>query len=124
MNPDDEFNKLHKAVTDDLCALGDYEPASDNDDEEYDELYCPPDPEMPAVYILRPSPDKHTLVVSAHDYDLREIEINSLADWEPYRVCLSGGVPFEAVPEKEQPRHRHLVILLMALESHGVEVSS
>lgn len=98
---------LYEAVVKDLCneELGGYQPASDNDeDEEYNELYCPSDPELPAVYILRRNAT--TLVVSALDYELRDIEIRALDDWEPHRQRLTPekGVQFEVVPAEEAKR--------------------
>lgn len=90
---------LYHAVVKDLCdeTLGGYTPASDNDDEEYNELYCPSDPEQPALYILRP--DATTLLLSALDNELRDIEIKTPEDWATHRARLTPalGLPFERV---------------------------
>jgi hypothetical protein len=92
------FAQLHRKITADLCALGNYTPADDNDDEEYDELYTHP-VQNESIYILRES-DHRTLTISAQDYDFRDIHINSLKEWEQYRKLLTteGGLPLEKVP--------------------------
>lgn len=99
---DKTFVALHSLVTADLCALGAYDPASDNEDEEYDELYCHP-VQKTALYVLRKSASTCTLVLSAQDFDRRDIEINSEEEWEKYRSLLTmeGGLPLDTVPPEE-----------------------
>ena len=94
---DTSFFALYNVVIKDLCTIGGYTPADDNDDDDYDELYCPCYSNMPSVYILRPAP--RTLALSAAEHELRDIVINSLADWEPQlrQLTPEKGVQYEAV---------------------------
>ncbi len=96
------FLALHRLVTADLCTLGKYDAASDNDDDGYDELYLHAVKSTP-IYVLRKSVDTCTLVVSAQDYCKKDIEINSEADWAIYRLLITedGGLPLETVLPEE-----------------------
>jgi hypothetical protein len=101
-NEDKLFITLHERVAADLCTLGAYEPASDNEDDEYDELYCH-SKNPTALYILRKSNATGTLVISAQDFEKRDIAINSIEEWEQIRLRLTaeGGLPLETVPPEE-----------------------
>lgn len=92
------FLALHRLVTADLCSLGKYDAASDNDDDGYDELYFHPVESTP-IYVLRKSADTCTLVVSAQDFSKKDIEISLEAEWAVYRKLLTedGGMPLETV---------------------------
>jgi hypothetical protein len=103
---DHAFLELVATIGEDLIDNG-YTPADDGEDDttihDYCVLFTHWEEDTPSLYLCRHSSEARTVLITAYDFELKEILVHSLEDWERCSELLTEerGLPLESRPEEE-----------------------
>ena len=103
---DHAFLELVATIGEDLIDNG-YTPADDGEDDttidNYRVLFTHWEEDTPSLYVCRHSSEARTVLITACDFELKEILIHSFEDWARCSELMTEerGLPLESRPEEE-----------------------